>query len=241
MPAMGSRLKASGLFFGFLFLAAALANIVIYIVDHRQFLPVLLNFRYVLSLFIISVVMFASAFVKWLAWIQPVAFLAIVPLPLLDSTVSFFGLGFFAVAVLLLFKIGFYDRHRILKALGSIAYILTIEVVSSFANHEELWEGLLPAFFILGFIFFLYLTFRDRIVIYLKEPKAKFSLVEKGLSESERIYIRAMARGENIKEISFKHGVSESTVRNTVSRAYKKLKISGKSALAIMAEKYEIE
>jgi DNA-binding CsgD family transcriptional regulator len=237
---MGSKLKTSGLFFGFFFLAAGLTNIAIYLMGHRQFFSVILDFRYVQSLLILSAAMFASAFVKWLAWIQPAAFLAIVPIPLLDSTVSFFGLGFFAVAVLLLFKIGFYNRHRILKAIGSIVYILLLEVVSAFSKHEELWEGLLPAFFILGFIFFLYITFRERIVVYLKEPKTKLSLDEKGLSDAEQVYIRAMVKGDNVKEISFKYGVSESTVRNSLARAYKKLDINSKSGLARIAEKYEI-
>ncbi len=237
---MGSKLRTSGIFFGSLFFVAALINIIIDLLAHRPFISVVLNLQDVLSLLIISAAMFASAFIGWLVWIQPAIFLAVIPLPLLYSTFSFFGLGFFVVAVLLLFKIGFYNRQRILKTVVSIAYLLTLEVVSAFTKHEELYNGLLPVFFILGFIFFLYLTFRDRIIVYLKEPKTKLSLDAKGLSEAEQNYIRAMVKGDNVKEISFHFGVSESTVRNTLARAYKKLEINSKSGLARIAEKYEI-
>ena len=49
-----------------------------------------------------------------------------------------------------------------------------------------------------------------------------------------------MIKGDNVKEISFKYGVSESTVRNSLARAYKKLEINSKSGLARIAEKFEI-
>jgi DNA-binding CsgD family transcriptional regulator len=77
-------------------------------------------------------------------------------------------------------------------------------------------------------------------LLYLKEPKVKLSLDAKGLAEAERLYISSVIAGKSVKEVAFEFAVSESTVRNTLSRAYKKLGVTSKSGLATLAEKYEI-
>lgn len=43
------------------------------------------------------------------------------------------------------------------------------------------------------------------------------------LSERERAFVEALLAGRSVKETAFTFGVSESTVRNTLARAYKKL------------------
>lgn len=238
---MGSKLKASGIFFGIIFLTAAAINFSVRLAtDGDTIISALLDFKDISSLLAISAAMFASGYISKLAWLQPAIFLVVVPIPILSNPESFYGLGFFAVAVLLLFKLDFYKVHGVLKTIGSIVYIVVLEVCSSLISKKDMYTGLMAVIFIIGFLFFLYLTYRERIVVYLKEPKAKLSLDEKGLSEAEQNYIRAMAKGKNVKEISFHFGVSESTVRNTLSRAYKKLAINSKSGLATIVEKYEI-
>jgi DNA-binding CsgD family transcriptional regulator len=75
---------------------------------------------------------------------------------------------------------------------------------------------------------------------YIREPKARLSLGALGLSESEQLNILCAIGGKSVKETAAEFGVSESTVRNTLARAYKKLKVTGKTGLATLAEKYDI-
>ncbi len=237
---MTSKLKSSGLFYGIVFLAAGIINFAAGIIDGNSILQAFFDFRNVLSILIIAALMFASAYVSFLAWIQPIAFLALTPVPLMAGPSSFYGLGFYAVGILLLFKMGFYSQHRIMKAIASVVYLMAIEVISGLRSGDSLYDSLMPVFFIVAFLFFLFLTFRDRIVIYLKEPKIRLSLDAKGLAESEQLYIRRMIGGRSVKEVSFEFGVSESTVRNTLSRAYKKLGVNSKAGVADLSQKFEI-
>ncbi|MDP3179785.1 MAG: LuxR C-terminal-related transcriptional regulator, partial [Spirochaetaceae bacterium] len=95
-------------------------------------------------------------------------------------------------------------------------------------------------FFITVFLAFLYLAFNERVVVYLKETKPRLSLTDKGLSQAERTYIRALTVGQSLKEIAAAANISESTVRNTLSRAYKKLEVEDKTELAKMMERHEL-
>lgn len=53
------------------------------------------------------------------------------------------------------------------------------------------------------------------------------SLVAAALSERERAFAEALLAGRSVKETAYESGVSESTVRNTLARAYKKLGVTG--------------
>ncbi|MBL8965381.1 MAG: hypothetical protein JNG85_00150 [Spirochaetaceae bacterium] len=77
-------------------------------------------------------------------------------------------------------------------------------------------------------------------MVYLKEPKPRLSLDDKGLSPAEKTYVLAVLAGRNHKEIAVDYEVSDSTVRNTISRAYQKLEVSDKAGLAVLAERFEI-
>ena len=94
--------------------------------------------------------------------------------------------------------------------------------------------------FITIFLLVLYLVFQDRLAIYLKEPKPKFSLSEKGLSRAEIHYAMSAAKGRSPREIADDFEVSEPTVRNALSRAFAKLSVEDELALAALAEKYEM-
>jgi DNA-binding CsgD family transcriptional regulator len=238
---MRSRVKASGILYGAVFFLGAMLNVATTLVrGDASLLGALLNFQWVDSLLLISAVMFVSAYVGRLAWLQPAVMLALMPLPILSDSDSFYGLGFFAVGVLLLFRLGFYDRMRALKIACSIGYLLVAEVVSVLRKKEEILASLGPVFFIVVFIGFLLLTFRDTIFVYLKEPKPTLSLGEKGLSDAERVYVLAILKGKAVKEASLESGVSESTVRNTLARAYKKLGIANRSNLMALAKEFDV-
>jgi DNA-binding CsgD family transcriptional regulator len=237
---MRSKLKPTGVFCGCLFFAAALLNLLIAVVDGNSFIHTLMNFRDFLSLVLIAILLFLSAYVPVLAWIQPIVFLAMTPFPLMDASSSFYGLGFYAVGILLLFKLDFYKTHRIVKVICSVVYLMAFEVLSILWSGSKIYSAFTPVLYIIAFILFLYLAFRDRIFVYLKEPKPKLSLAEKGLSDAERLYCRAILAGKSVKDTSIDSGVSESTVRNTLARAYKKLGISSRSELMSLAGKYDV-
>jgi DNA-binding NarL/FixJ family response regulator len=46
------------------------------------------------------------------------------------------------------------------------------------------------------------------------------------LSERERAFAEALLAGRSVKEMAYESGISESTVRNTLARAYKKLSVA---------------
>jgi DNA-binding CsgD family transcriptional regulator len=238
---MGSKLKASGMLFGVIFFTAAGLNAVTTLLAGKESLAdIFLDFSYIDSLIAISALMFLSAYLSRLAWLQPAIMLALAPLPTWGNIDSFFGLGFFVTGVLLLLRLGFYDRLRGPKIACSIGYLIAIEVLSAIKNKEGPFAGLVSVFFIIAFIGFLLLTFRDKIFVYLREPKPILSLEEKGLSVAEQVYVRAILVGRGVKEVAFESGVSESTVRNTLARAYKKLEVVNRSGLISLAQNYDV-
>jgi DNA-binding CsgD family transcriptional regulator len=241
---MKSKLKSTGLFYAVVFMIGAAVNYVSRLADGMGPVAALLSFGEVLSLVLVAAIMLASAYVAFLSWLQPILFLlltaVVIPGGGAEASSSFFGLGFFSVAVLLLFKLGFFSRFRVAKAALCVVYLTTLEVLANLNTKNGLYMAITPIFFIVAFILFLFVAFRDRIVVYLKEPKRQLSLMSKGLAEAEQHYIRGVISGKTVKEVAFEHSISESTVRNTLSRAYKKLGIRGKADVSGLAERYEI-
>ncbi len=190
--------------------------------------------------FLLAFLFYISARSRKLYMIQPIIFLLIAPINFLDSHDSFYGLGFFVMAVLLLFKIGFFDRHRIVKIVSLGVYLYGWELFAAIRSgrHKEL--SLTPIFFVTAFLLYLYILYKDQIVVYLKQPKPLLDLKAKGLADTEAAYILALARGLNVKEIAGKFEVSESTVRNTLARAYKKLGVQDKAELSTFLADYTL-
>jgi DNA-binding CsgD family transcriptional regulator len=236
-----SRLKSSGIFFGSIFLAGAAMNAVTGLAAGETVSGLLSDFIWVDSLIFAGIALFASAYAARLAWVQPLLFLVVTPVNVLSARDSFYGLAFYSVATLLLIKLDFFNRRRVLRSVGCLAYLIAVEVACALRNKEPLIVSIQPVFFIVAFIAFLLLTFRDRIFVYLKEPKPIFSLEKKGLSVAEQIYVRAMLAGKGVKGVALETGVSESTVRNTLARAYKKLAVGNRSGLLSLAQKYTVK
>jgi DNA-binding CsgD family transcriptional regulator len=174
-------------------------------------------------------------------WFQPLVFLVIAPLPLMQLAESLYGLGFFVMGILLLFRLGFFEHRRVPKLILAIAYLYLWEVISALKAERNLILAFEPVFFVTVFLLMLYFAFSEKLMVYLHEPREKLSLREKTLSEAERAYVMALLKdGKNYKEIAFDFEVSESTVRNTLARAYKKLGVSDHAGLASLGNKFEI-
>jgi DNA-binding CsgD family transcriptional regulator len=135
---------------------------------------------------------------------------------------------------------GFFNERRTIKMLACILYLFSVEIFGALSAKRSILATLPAIFFIMAFLLFFYYMFSDKLMVFLNEPKTKLSLETKGLSETEGVYVLALISGKSIKEAAFEAGVSESTVRNTISRGYKKLGVANKSGLMALAEKFDI-
>ncbi len=175
-----------------------------------------------------------------LHWIQPLIFLALTPLPMVRHSSSMFSLGSFLIALLLLIRLGYMDKHRLAKMTIIIAYFYLCEILAGLWSSASLQEILLPILFTSIALVFLHLAYADRLVVYLKEPKPILSLVSLGISRTESEYLRSLLAGNSIKEIAANAGVKESTVRNTLARIYKKFGVADKAGLLAKCENFTI-
>lgn len=205
----------------------------------RGFLNTLTH-PFIWSQLIIALLLYISSRIPKVYFLQPVIFLAIAPINFLDAHDSFYGLGFFVMAILLLFKIGFFEKGRIPKIVGLFIYLYGWELFAAIRAGRYTGLSLTPVFFVTVFLIFLYILYKDQIIVYLKQPKPLLDLKAKGLADAEAAYILALSKGLNVKEIAGQFKVSDSTVRNTLARAYKKLGVQDKAELSTFLADYTL-
>ncbi len=236
---MPNKLRATGILFTIVFaLGILVATGTAYL--RTRDLMFAISHPYVLIMGASAALLLLSAYVDRLRWLQPILFLATAPLSIITDSRGIYGLGFFIVGVLLLERAGFFLKHRTPKVALVGVYLLAVEIAAAVLSKASPVTALAPTFFIAAFALFLWFLYKDRLVVYFAEPKAKLSLTEKGLSNAERAYVLSAIRGKQQKEVAIDFEVAESTVRNTLARAYHKLGVEDKSGLAALAEKYEI-
>ncbi len=235
---MDKHLRKTGIFFGALFLFGGILVMVLYLaIDGWSFAEAL---RRSAITFVVSILFFVSVLRPATLWIQPAIFLVIAPFSISTDTTSFFGLGLFAIALILLYRLGFYNNRRIPKLIISFSYFALSEAASVIVNDQKAVYAVEAIFFMIVFCIVIYLVFEEKLAVYLKEPKHELSLKEKGLATTERAYTLAFASGKTTKEVAYDFGVSESTVRNTLARSYKKLGVEDKAGLSALAERYRL-
>jgi DNA-binding CsgD family transcriptional regulator len=234
--------KQTAIFLGTIFLVGYIVNMVGSLINGRGTpMEVLIGFDH-LSILGIGVLFYLGYFFRSLIWAQPIVLFLLTPILMSgsESSSSFYPLGFFITAVLLLVRFGALDTHRLKRLALCLIYFLACEVFGWIRFRKDFSSIFSTLFFVLGFLLFLFTAFNDRIVVYLKEPKQKVSLEERGLADAEQLYVLQIISGKSIKEVSFENGVSESTIRNTLSRAYKKLGLHNKADLSKFAEHYDV-
>lgn len=233
------QLKHTAIFTGSVFVAGGLLTFITGITSNHTLLTCLLH-PSVLTCILTSLLFFSS--IRWskLFWLQPFIFFILAAIALIQSYTSFYGLGFYVFGIALLFRLGFFESKRIFKFLICISYLLGIEVFSAIHSEGKYYKIIEAVFFIVAFLVFFYLMFSDKLMVFLNEPKTKLSLEAKGLTDTESGYILSIISGKSVKEAAFEAGVSESTVRNTIARGYKKLGLVNKSGLMALSEKYDI-
>ena len=232
-------MKATGLLFAFVDFLGFCLNFVIG-TQHGRSLYSLFSSWTQISLLAAIALFLLSAFIAPLRWLQPLVALVLGPVAVITGPRHIYGLGFFVVGVALLERAGFFRKNRRPKIILVAAYFLAQELAAAFIGHQSLFEALSPTLFTVAFGLLLWYLYRDRLLVFLREPKPKLSLTEKGLSPAEKTYILALIEGKAAKEICLDYEVSESTVRNSLSRAYKKLGVEGHPELMSLAGKYEV-
>jgi len=235
---MPKKLRASGILFASLFLLGFLVNFIF--VGMREGIVRAFLHPYQISLVVVSSLFLLSAFFERLRWIQPLIFVCLSPISIISEAQGIYGLGFFIMGVLLLERAGFFLRNRAPRLFGVLLYLLAVEIVAVVASKQPLQDAISPTFFIVAFGVFLWFLYKDRITVILKEPKQSLSLAEKGLSQAEKSFVMATLGGKSQKEIAADFELKESTIRNTLVRAYKKLGIEDRVGLAILGERYDI-
>ena len=235
---MKSKAATTGWFFSAIFLIGAILSPAIAMAEGKPVIDALLH-PYVFICLAISLLMALSARFSFLQWAQPLVWLASSILATLGDANNITGLGFFVVALLLLFRFGFYERGRALKLGITVLFFVLLEIGSSIAHEAPLTDGIAMLFVITVLLVTLYLSYHEKLMVYLHEPKKTLSLGGKGLTEAEQKYVLAMVGGQSPKEIARFYEVSESTVRNTLARAYKRLGVGDRSELAALAERMQ--
>jgi len=237
---MDRQTRITGLFWGIAIGVAFLIHVIVLASspDHSVKAEFLLPRTYILLASV--ALLLASAYAKRFAWIQPVVMFALTPVSFTADPLSFYGLSFFFVGVITLFRLGFFARLRGLKLALCTLYLLGCELLVLERSGLGLLEAIDPVFFMIVFVAFMCLAYEEKLAVFLHEPKPLLSLRAQGLSAAERVYVMAIVEGRSPKEVASECSVSESTVRNTLARAYKKLGVEDKSALAALAENHRI-
>lgn len=235
------QFRTTGFIFTGFFVAGIIVNLISVTVAKSFALGQVLVHPNMISIYVLAALSAWSALVPRLRWIQPAMLLVAVPIPLIEISGSMYGIGAFVIASMMLFQLGYLNRKRKLKVVALLLYLLASQSISMIRGgmlHPV--RALAPVLFTITFIILLFILNRERIVVYLREPKPRFSLGGAGLSRAEAFYVRQLVDGKTLKEISSDSERQESTVRNTLARAYRKLGVADRSDLISKLAKYEI-
>jgi len=154
---------------------------------------------------------------------EPYVFFLICAIPFLQTPEAIYGFGLFSVGAILLAVDGQLSRKPIRKIALLGAYFLSLVICSSLFNKAGVDVAIGLLIFFAAFFLFLFLTFQEKIIVFVRSDRPTVRLSEKGLTPKESAHLLGLVAGQSVKEIAFAHGVTESTVRNSLSRVYRKL------------------
>ena len=187
-----------------------------------------------------AILLFLSAKIDKFSWIQPALFLVATPIAIMDDYRGFYGLGFFALAILLLYRIAFFQNHKAVKLGILLVIFYASETVSALKMGKNSFASFFPLFFMTAFLLLLYFAYEEKLIVYLKEPKPVISLAARGFTPLEASYIFAVIAGKTAKEMAYEMQVSESTARNNIARSFHKLGLNDRHEFTILSMKNDI-
>lgn len=246
---MEKSLVRTGTFFAIAF-ALALAYVIVSGLALGKTVLEIITYSGFWICLVLSLAMYASTRVSGLRYFQPLL-LVLLTIYNIITTPDPYTSTIFAVAAFILFYLaGFFEKRRVLKFFLLVGFYYGLMVFQAFSSDfggffaEETRPKPVRGFGVIIpitiFLLFLVLAFKERLTVYLKEPKPVLSLSGKGLTGVESGYFRGIVGGKSFKEVAVDYEVSESTVRNTMARVYKKLGVLDKTELMLLAAASEI-
>ena len=239
LPNMNRTFRTTGLIFASVFFIGYVLNVVLNLLNGDTVMYALAAKNQIILLVTIALFVLSSFFDR-LKIIQPMLFIFSAPLVIIPDPQNIFGLGFFIMGILLLERTGFFLKKRLFKGILLSSYLLIMEITSVLLSKAPLFNAIAPTFFITSFGLFLWILYKDKLVIIMKEKKPTLSLSEKSLSIAEKSFVLETLSGKSHKEIASDFELKESTIRNTLARAYKKLDVEDRVGLALIGERFEI-
>lgn len=122
--------------------------------------------------------------------------------------------------------------------------VLDIREDNFIPDRIDSWIVLIYSVFgLLFLVSFILMAIGDRKKedpLHAGKERPILSLSGRGLSRVEAAYVASILQGRSVKETAHEAGVSESTVRNTLARVYKKLGVSNMVGLMALAGKVDI-
>lgn len=197
----------------------------------------------------LSPVYFGVAFLFWatavfasLGPLQAALFYGMSAIETVSSENCIDGLAFAAVAAIILFRRGWFFRKALIKSIIVLGVGWIFIVVPVFAIHKPF--ALVSAIISAATYSVLVIGLaKGRFLSALAQKPQKPSLVLASyhLTKSEIMAVKNRMQGKSVKEIAYEHGKAESTIRNALANACRKLQIGGREDLLALAERFRIE
>jgi DNA-binding CsgD family transcriptional regulator len=190
---------------------------------------------------VFALVLLASARFAFLGPAQAALFFAVSGMQTADTLNSFYGMGFAIVAALVVFRRGWFVHRSVVKAIAITAIgwaFLVLPIVFSgktpFAQSPAIISALIYGVLVVCLA-------RSRDISAFAPRKRLLRLAEYKLTAREIRIVKARLGGQSVKELATGFGLAESTVRNALSFAYRKLKLNGSEDLMALGERYQVE
>lgn len=190
---------------------------------------------------VIALLFLATAVFGALGPFQALLFLCLTGVETVSSLNCFYGLGFAIVALLMLFRKGWFVRRSMVKA-SIIDLVGCVLLVLPIALSAKPAIALVPA--AISATTFTILVFglaKGRFLSSLIPKKPVLKLSDFNLNRREHKVVLGRLSGLSNKELVAENGVTISTIRNAFSTAYRKLGIFCSEDLIALGERYRVE
>lgn len=240
-----------GLLFASIGLAVTTANLITFSLN-EGILAALLNIK-VNSVFLFSLLLALTAFLRLRIsrWIQTFVPLVVATIAVFDTYDSVYGLGMFAIGIIIGLKHGLFVRYFRIKVAVVLIYIFGIVLAAAELTQPEnvLAKGIDAVLYLLLFGSLLaiiysdeikrYAAFSSRQTAYIKRLKSEMKsmqqdrqpmdLAERGITPAEERIIRSLVEyGGSNAELSERLGISASTVKAHLASIFDKLGVDNR-------------
>jgi DNA-binding CsgD family transcriptional regulator len=188
-----------------------------------------------------ALILLASARYAFLGPAQAVLFFAVCGLQTADTLNPFYGLGFAAIAVLVLFRRGNFSTRGTIKAAGASAVGISLFAIPILLLGKGGMAWLPVSICAAIYTALVFGLARSGELSSLVPKKRVLRLAEYKLLPREIRIVKARLGGRSVKELASDFGLAESTIRNALSFSYRKLNIDGAEDLMTLGERYRVE